>query len=1011
MKKLSYRYLTLSFIIIVGSLAGCNTTTSTAGQAQVARSTSTSQILEEPTNQLVPTAQSLQQPQSQQQRGTSISSEPILRLNTEMHTSNGFRVDSDAAGRYVITGSFDKTARIWNASTGELIRILRIPIGQGNEGDVRGVALSPDGTTALVSGWTRYGESDYAIYFFDVSSGHITHHLSGFGNTINDLEFSPDGRFIAVATGGTADLAVVDAQHRTIIHWLSGYEADSYNVAWSPDGRLATTSSDGLVRLYNQNFQLVTSTKLTGGAYPLHLSFSPDGRLLAVGFIDSNRLQILDSRSLELLYEPDTSDVQQGRTIGSLAWSPDGSVLYAGGSDSRQFNGIWKRYVRIWQQGGRGTYRDIGIAGNTILDLKTLNKGQILVTSAQPDLTVLEPSGTIRWQNDSEKLTYSVADRSHLRIDATGFTIGATPLSETAFTLRVSDRQLQSNQFTGSFFRGAVGGMRFSEWTNTQDQIALNGRRLSFLLTHEVSRSVDVAPNGQFGVLGTSWSVYGVNPDGSQAWRIPVPGTAWAVNIADNGRVFVAAYGDGTIRWHRTSDGQELMAFFLHSDRQRWVLWTPSGYYDASPGGEELIGWHVNRGVDGTPDFYPASTFRDRFYRPDIIQEILVSYDEQSAVATANERRGVRVTTQIADVLPPTVRILNPQRDAQITGQTLILEVEISTANDAPVTDIQVRVNGRPQHGARGLVVTPQSREDSGSFRRIPIDLSQISGSEGFITVQASNRHGIGPAADVQVRLAGRGFQEFVVAPKLYVLAVGVSNYSDSSLNLMYAAKDARDVSSLWQQQAGGLYRQVEVRTLTDSDATLQAIRDGLFWLEEQVTANDMAIIFIAGHGINDNTGLLHFAPYDVDVSRLRRTGLPATEIVDTVSYLQGRVIYFMDACHSGNLDFVRRSLGGVDLNRHIQDLSAAETGAVVFSSAAGSQFALESPQWGNGAFTRAKIEGLRGAADYNRDGAVSVNELNLYVSEAVKALTNNQQTPVMQRPNSIRDFPLTTVR
>src|SRR4051794_23429809 len=53
----------------------------------------------------------------------------------------------------------------------------------------------------------------------------------------------------------------------------------------------------------------------------------------------------------------------------------------------------------------------------------------------------------------------------------------------------------------------------------------------------------------------------------------------------------VAAYGDGTIRWHRMSDGQELLAFYPLPDRQRWVAWTPEGYYAAAPGTAEVLGW------------------------------------------------------------------------------------------------------------------------------------------------------------------------------------------------------------------------------------------------------------------------------------------------------------------------------------------------------------------------------------------------------------------------------------
>ena len=57
---------------------------------------------------------------------------------------------------------------------------------------------------------------------------------------------------------------------------------------------------------------------------------------------------------------------------------------------------------------------------------------------------------------------------------------------------------------------------------------------------------------------------------------------------------------------------------------------------DASVGGEELIGWHVNRGPDAAADFFPASHFRDRFYRPDVVARILDTLDEGKAVAEAD---------------------------------------------------------------------------------------------------------------------------------------------------------------------------------------------------------------------------------------------------------------------------------------------------------------------------------------------------------------------------------------
>ena len=55
-----------------------------------------------------------------------------------------------------------------------------------------------------------------------------------------------------------------------------------------------------------------------------------------------------------------------------------------------------------------------------------------------------------------------------------------------------------------------------------------------------------------------------------------------------------------------------MLAFFVDVEKKRWILWTPNGYYDAAPGAEDLIGWHVNRGPDKAADFFPLSRFRIR---------------------------------------------------------------------------------------------------------------------------------------------------------------------------------------------------------------------------------------------------------------------------------------------------------------------------------------------------------------------------------------------------------------
>ena len=134
---------------------------------------------------------------------------------------------------------------------------------------------------------------------------------------------------------------------------------------------------------------------------------------------------------------------------------------------------------------------------------------------------------------------------------------------------------------------------------------------------------------------------------------------------------------------------------------------------------------------------------------------------------------------------------------------------------------------------------------------------------------------------------------DFAVKPKLYMLAVGVSQYQDSDLRLQYPAKDAHDFAKAMFGQKGQLYRDVEIKILTDGQATRDEIADGLEWLQRQVTAKDIGMLFLAGHGVNDPTGFYYYLPANADVDKLKRTGVPFSDIKNTLGSLAGKATGF----------------------------------------------------------------------------------------------------------------------
>ena len=204
------------------------------------------------------------------------------------------------------------------------------------------------------------------------------------------------------------------------------------------------------------------------------------------------------------------------------------------------------------------------------------------------------------------------------------------------------------------------------------------------------------------------------------------------------------------------------------------------------------------------------------------------------------------------------------------------------------------------------------------------------------------------------------------------MLAVGVSKYRDPALQLDFAAKDADDFVKAFKEQENQLYRKVSVKLLRDDKAKRDDILDGLEWIRREMTARDVGVVFFGGHGVNDSDGVYYFLPQDVDVDRLKRSGVIFTEIRNTLAALPGKALFFIDTCHSGNVLGTGRRGVASDLSAVVNELSSAENGVIVFAASTGRQFSQESAKWGNGAFTRAVIEGMGGKADSTGSGVAA---------------------------------------
>ncbi len=923
---------------------------------------------------------------------------PVLVLNDAGHTDMVMGVQFTPDGKHVVSAAKDKTVRVWETATGRMVRVLRLPSGEGDQGALYALAVSPDGRT-VAAGGVSPGGSDHLVYLIGLSDGTIRRVLSGHKAPVFSLAFTPDGRLLASGSNDGA-IRLWDIETGWAAKELTGHRGRVTSLAFSPDGtHLASSSSDQSARLWSVARGATVQTLSEHKQWVWSAVWSPDGRTLATS-----------SDSWICLWDKDGTLQKRHPNLGnSIVFTPDSRELLVipyrrnekgygcyllnveTGAKRLWFTG---HTCRLWTSAispGGDLAVTAGHFGDEILLWKTTD-GILAHRLGGRGRTVWgvgwNPDGrTVAWGNTGW-YEYLLRQSNEAR-----------PL-ERAFDL-VSLQEAGAPD--GSYARAtAQRGSLHLRQENLRSLAVMENDQLLARCQQPNSCCYTLLPNDQV-AIGTSFGLHLF--DGRTGQRIRSfqghSGNVWAVAPSPDGRYLLSGAEDQTLRIWRPDRDEPLLSLFVAGDD--WIAWTPEGYYAASPGGEQLMGWQVNNGPARMATFHPAAQFRKTFYRPDVVKRLLDAGSVEKALGQADAARGQRSErTDVARALPPKVRLLAPAAGTVPAGRPVEVSAAAEASGGHPITALRLLVDGRPYGEARG----PSSLSGAGARASWGVDLPP---GKYHLAVKAASAVSDAVSDEVEVTVGGAAAPDRLKGPagSLYVLAVGINAYP-GALRLDAAAPDARAIAQAFQQYSRRLFRSVEVRTLLDREATRRNIVDALSWLKGKARPGDVAVVFYAGHGDAKLAGSFHLLPADVDLRDVARTGIPIDELRERLR-LPCSTLLVLDACFSGSVD--QRPAGG----KKKRSLPAAadtavrelvyDEGLVVFCGAAKEQEATE--EKGHGYFTTALVEGLGGKAPPDEDGLVDISALQLYVRRRVLQLSNREQEPTFSIPSTVRAFAL----
>jgi len=838
---------------------------------------------------------------------------PRIVINPGGHSGKIYNVLFTPDDEKIISVSEDKTIRVWNASTGEIIDKYGSQIGSGYQGMLYASSISPDGKHLAVAGYPVVSEKKNYIIIIDLETGKQVATAIGHDNVINSLDFNGNGQYLASGSDdGKVIIWNVDGQEKlretTSLEIGVRVTGVSFN---NKTQQLAVAADTDEIFLYSMAGLSSGITKFPSQELKKHkgiinkVAFSPDGVYLASSSLENELF----------LWKSDGSFYKEldelGNIINALSFSYDSKVLVAmdasgdgvsysipSGGEFSRFNGhdntVFsadfspasaggnyvvasaggnENVIQIWNAINGRSKQSIKGKGSTIWDIKFGKGFELFVSRKQP-----KEGSNFKFHQSFDFNTFSLRDDPG-EPKGTFMPNGVHIRQTGVYTLEVNRRnQVQNSEFDDG---------RILDYTQTPDGQVIVASDFSLKMYNKQGQMIKEFSGHTGGVRSVAMSrdgrylASGSEDQSIKIWKLDEKGEAPSMRdifvdpiwneYFESLDVDSLTYKQSRKAWQEViaylqdindktwkdieevygNLGETIHPFFslFMSDDGEWVCWTPEGYFTCSSAGAEYFGWHVNRGISQLADYYSAQQYFDILYRPEILAKSIV---QGRRVREILIEEGERIF-DLTKLSRPSAAFFNTT--ALTFGKDKKLDYEKGKYyTQSKALDLVVDL----YDGGGGIKEVNIYQNE----KLIIIDDEVKSIEDGQMITKTYPVDLVNGRNDFRVVV--KNYQkiesrpdylkvmydgEIIATSSLYLFAVGINKYKNATYNLNYAQPDAKSFTQKLINKGRKMFKSVRKTEIYDSEATKENIIKGFESIIAQAKPEDVFVFYYAGHG------------------------------------------------------------------------------------------------------------------------------------------------------------------